>query len=373
MQGVGLVGTSVISQLTTVPALKSSIHIVALQNSKKALLASESESRIAISSAQDWQSKLSSSSTAALPLPQLASHLASLTKSSGRHTVVVDNTSNDAVASFYPSFLGAGLSVVTPNKKGLSSSLDLYRSILNASSVSPSNPRPALLYGESTVGAGLPILSTLRDILATGDEVTRIEGVLSGTLSYIFNEFSTPAAKADPKSFSEIVKVAKENGYTEPHPGDDLSGSDVSRKLTILSRLIPSLVDKLPKGYESVPTHSLTPAPLADVKSGEEYVARLPEFDGDYTKLNEAARQEGCVLRYVGVIDAESGEIKASLEKYPFSHPFASSLSGSDNIFQFKTKRYSARPLLVQGPGAGAEVTAMGVVADLIKVAERRG
>lgn len=370
-EGVGLVGTSVISQLTTVPSLASSVHIVALQNSKKALLAGSGESKIAISSQQDWQSKLSSSSTAALPLPQLTSHLASLTKSTGRHTVVVDNTSNDAVASFYPSFLGAGLSVVTPNKKALSSSLDLYKAILEASAATASNPRPALLYGESTVGAGLPVISTLHDILATGDEVTRIEGVLSGTLSYIFNEFSTPSGA--PQSFSKIVKVAKDNGYTEPHPGDDLSGSDVSRKLTILSRMIPSLLEKLPKGYESVPTHSLTPAPLADVKSGDEYVARLPEFDADFQSLNEAAKAEGCVLRYVGVIDAVSGDIKASLEKYPFSHPFASSLSGSDNIFQFKTTRYSNRPLLVQGPGAGADVTAMGVVADLIKVAERRG
>lgn len=105
------------------------------------------------------------------------------------------------------------------------------------------------------------------------------------------------------------------NLIQEPHPGDDLSGSDVSRKLAILSRIVPSLSESLPNGYESVSTHSLTPAPIADVKDGEEYVRRLPEFDGDYDKLNKEARAEGSVLRYVGVIDVKNKEIKASLEK----------------------------------------------------------
>ena len=228
------------------------------------------------------------------------------------------------------------------------------------------------MYGESTVGAGLPILTTLKDLISTGDEIVKIEGVLSGTLSYIFNEWSTPTSDGS-KKFSQVVKIAKDQGYTEPHPADDLSGSDVSRKLTILSRLVPSLTDKLPKGYESVPTHSLTPTPLESVTNGEEYVTRLPEFDADFDSLNAAARAEGCVLRYVGVIDAQKGEVKASLEKYPNDHPFATALGGSDNILAFHTKRYSQRPLLVQGAGAGAEVTAMGVVADLIRVAERRG
>ncbi|PWN28971.1 putative HOM6-homoserine dehydrogenase [Jaminaea rosea] len=365
--GVGLVGSSVISQLTTIPNLASQIHIVALQNSKKTLLSTPT-SPLSLAPPADWKTLLANSSQSALPLADLAKKLQQIAQESKRHTVVVDNTSNDSVASFYPEFLKAGLSVVTPNKKGLSGSLDLYKAILSASTGSDKGP---LMYGESTVGAGLPILTTLKDLVQTGDEIHKIEGVLSGTLSYIFNEWSTPAGGS--KKFSEVVKVAKDQGYTEPHPADDLSGSDVSRKLTILSRLIPSLTDKLPKGFESVPTHSLTPAPLESVTSGDEYVQKLPEFDGDFDKLNAAAREEGCVLRYVGVIDARAGEVKASLEKYPKDHPFATSLSGSDNILAFHTKRYSQRPLLVQGAGAGAEVTAMGVVADLVRVAERRG
>lgn len=318
----------------------------------------------------DWKKLLANSSTSALALPELVKSLQQITNESKRHTVVVDNTSNESVASFYPEFLKAGLSVVTPNKKGLSGSLDLYQAILANSSPDAGLKAP-LVYGESTVGAGLPIIGTLKDLVQTGDKVKKIEGVLSGTLSYIFNEWSTPAGGN--KKFSEIVKIAKDNGYTEPHPADDLSGSDVSRKLTILSRLIPSLTSSLPKGFQSVPTHSLTPAPLESVDNGEEYVKRLPEFDEDFDKLNKAAREEGCVLRYVGVIDVEKGEIKASLERYPSDHPFATSLSGSDNIIAFHTERYSQRPLLVQGAGAGAEVTAMGVVADLARVAERRG
>lgn len=159
----------------------------------------------------------------------------------------------------------------------------------------------------------------------------------------------------------------------EPHPGDDLSGSDVARKLTILSRQIPALRDSLPKGYQSVDTNDLTPASLASVKDGQEYVDRLPQFDADFDKLNQEAQSQDCVLRYVGVIDVKKGVIKASLERYPSTHAFATALGGSDNIISFTTSRYSARPLLIQGSGAGAAVTAMGVVSDLIKIAERRG
>lgn len=183
--------------------LAKTFTIVALQNSKKTLLL---DSLHPLDTSK-WKAQLAESSTSALSISELTSHLAKL----DRHTIVVDNTSNDEVASSYPTFLEAGLSVVTPNKKGLSSSLELYQDIIKASSGSKQS-RPPLLYGESTVGAGLPILSTLKDLLDTGDEVHKIEGVFSGTLSYIFNEWSTP--RGSTKKFSEIVKIAKEQGYT---------------------------------------------------------------------------------------------------------------------------------------------------------------
>jgi len=172
------------------------------------------------------------------------------------------------------------------------------------------------------------------------------------------------------QSFSEIVKIAKEQGYTEPHPADDLSGSDVARKLCILSRLVPTL-PALEKGFESVPTETLIPSELANIATGAEFVERLPEFDEHFEAMRKEAEDAGQVLRYVGVIDAKKGKVKCGLERYAFDHPFASSLSGSDNIISFHTARYAKRPLIVQGAGAGADVTAMGVVADCIRVAER--
>jgi homoserine dehydrogenase len=156
----------------------------------------------------------------------------------------------------------------------------------------------------------------------------------------------------------------------EPHPADDLSGSDVARKLCILSRLVPGL-SELEKGFESVPTETLIPEELANIATGAEFVERLPAFDAHYEKMRKEAEDAGQVLRYVGVIDAKNEKVKCGLERYAFDHPFASSLSGSDNIISFHSDRYAKRPLIVQGSGAGAEVTAMGVVADCLRVAER--
>ncbi|CCU99045.1 unnamed protein product [Malassezia sympodialis ATCC 42132] len=359
--GVGLVGSSVLRQLATVPAL-SALRVIALQNSKKTLLAQHGQGL----SLQDWKTQLNASPVAALSLEKLVSSLKELEAANQRHIAVIDNTSSDDVASFYPSFLEAGFSVVTPNKKAFSGSLDLFKAIVNAKA----KPNGPLTYQESTVGAGLPIIGTLNDLIVTGDKIKKIEGVLSGTMSYIFNEFS-PASGSSSK-FSDIVRVARENGYTEPHPGDDLSGSDVARKLTILSRLVPELADKLPEGFNSVNTQSLTPSGLAGEQNADNYVKRLPEFDGEFDQLRASAQERKCVLRYVGLIDVEKNIIKAGLESYPADHPFATSLGGSDNIISFTTERYP-RPLLVQGAGAGADVTAMGVVADLVRVAERRG
>ncbi|KAK0527876.1 Homoserine dehydrogenase [Tilletia horrida] len=374
--GVGLVGSSVISQLLTVPSLSASLRIVLLQNSKRALLTPQGLSTSTPAAASSWAQNLAASPDAALPPRALVAHLQAHRAQSGKHVVVVDNTSSQLIADAYPAFLGAGLSVVTPNKKAFSASSSLYAAILSAlqSGASAKNPieRP-LVYQESTVGAGLPIIGTLNDLVGTGDKVKKIEGVLSGTFSYIFNNYST--VKGSSVAFSQVVAVAKEQGYTEPHPGDDLSGSDVARKLTILARLLPDDFDPttaLPEGYASVDTKSLTPAPLAQVTDPAEYVSRLPDFDADFDTLRKQAFERGEVLRYVGVIDVEKKAIKASLESYPFAHPFASALSGSDNIIAFHTSRYANAPLIVQGAGAGADVTAMGVVADLRRVAERR-
>jgi len=200
----------VLKQLLTVPGL-SNLHPVLIQNSKKSLQLDSTSHRLDIDES-NWSSKLSNSPTSAIPLSQISTFLSNLSNSTNRHTVVVDNTSNDEVASLYPSLLKAGCSIVTPNKKAYSAPLELYQQILDATKISNQSPRPPLIYLESTVGAGLPIIGTLLDLVRTGDKIQKIEGVLSGTLSYIFNQFST--GKEGTPKFSEVVKVAKENGYT---------------------------------------------------------------------------------------------------------------------------------------------------------------
>ncbi|KAG9078313.1 hypothetical protein FS749_009706, partial [Ceratobasidium sp. UAMH 11750] len=256
--GVGLVGAETISQLSR---LTSQFRIIALSNSKKLLF---NPSGVSLSS---WQSDLASSGSTS-DLEALTAELVKV-QAGGESVALVDNTSSEVVAGLYPSFLSAGIEVVTPNKKAYSSGLGLYTRIKEASVRSG-----ARYLNESTVGAGLPIISTLKDLIATGDKIIKIEGVLSGTLSYIFNEYSKPGG--GDAAFSSIVKVAREKGYTEPHPGDDLNGADVARKLTILSRMIPELASALPQGYKSVSITSLVPDALKDISSGDEFIARLP-------------------------------------------------------------------------------------------------
>ncbi|CED84991.1 homoserine dehydrogenase [Phaffia rhodozyma] len=362
--GLGGVGTSFLQILAKSPALNQKFTLLALANSRSAVYipAGIPSSEPITSSPSKWVD----AHPEAKPL-ELESLFQSLTAVKGQ-TIVVDNSSSADLAELYPTILKLGLHLCTPNKKGWSGELKLWTNVLSAASEANT-----LSYGESTVGAGLPILTTLKDLVETGDEIVKIEGVLSGTLSYIFNNYSPAKPQEDKPTFSSIIHTAKSLGYTEPDPRDDLSGVDVARKLTILSRQIPSLAKKLENGYASVPTKSLVPPVLENANTAAEYLDRLAEGDDFFDSLREEAEKEGKVLRYVGVIDGQTGEIKCSLEKYPATHPFATSLSGSDNIISFTTARYPApRPLLVQGSGAGGDVTAMGVWADCLRVWERR-
>lgn len=254
--------------------------------------------------------------------------------------------------------------MVTPNKKGFSDDLSLWKDIFASAAEGK-----ALVYHESTVGAGLPVLSTLKDLVATGDEVTRIEGVFSGTLSFLFNTFA-PASGASDAQWSAVVAQAKELGYTEPDPRDDLNGMDVARKLTILARIAGLEVSR----PDSFPIESLIPAELASLPSSADgitqFMTRLPEFDAQMANIKDTAEKQGKVVRYVGSIDVAAKAVKVGLQYFDKDSAIAG-LKGSDNIISFYTKRYGANPLIVQGAGAGGEVTAMGVSADLIKVVER--
>lgn len=263
----------------------------------------------------------------------LAAFLASVESLRVGPTVVVDCTASETVPAKYAGLLRRGIEVVTANKKGLSGPQALFDEIRAAE-------RHALCRHETTVGAGLPTIRTIHDLFRTGDRVEKIEGVFSGTMSYLFNAFR------DGMSFSSLVTDAQAKGYTEPDPRDDLSGTDVARKLVILAREIGWKLE------------------VADV----DVEAILPEQGFDDAELSRrvvAASAEGKALRYLARL--EDGRASVSLVAVGPDHPcFA--LSGADNVFSVTTARYATRPLVVRGPGAGAEVTAAGVLADLYQI-----
>ncbi|CAN6555797.1 unnamed protein product [Malus baccata var. baccata] len=272
------------------------------------------------------------------------------------NTVLVDCTADSSIASHYYDWLRKGIHVVTPNKKANSGPLDQYLKLRALQRQSYTH-----YFYEATVGAGLPIINTLQGLLETGDKILRIEGIFSGTLSYIFNNFTGG------RTFSDVVAEAKQAGYTEPDPRDDLSGTDVCRKVIILAR-----ESGLKLELSDIPVESLVPEPLKDSASAEEFMQKLPQFDQEMSKKGQIAEDAGGVLRYVGVVDMvnQKGEVK--LQKYKNDHPFAQ-LSGADNIIAFTTTRYKDQPLIVRGPGAGAEVTAGGVFSDLLRLASYLG
>jgi aspartokinase/homoserine dehydrogenase 1 len=212
---------------------------------------------------------------------------------------------------------------------------------------------------EATVGAGLPIIQTLRDLRETGDDITRIEGIFSGTLAYLFNVYDGR------ESFSSIVRAAKLKGYTEPDPRDDLSGMDVARKLIILGREMGLTME-----MSDVDVTGLVPQAL-ERASVAEFMERLPEFDAHMAALLDEALRKGQVLRYVGRIEAD-GTATVGLTHLDSRHAFAN-IALTDNVVRFATRRYCDNPLIVQGPGAGPEVTAGGVFGDLLRLSAYLG
>ena len=250
-----------------------------------------------------WSESFSTSSKNYSSFDEISDYLVSASKDSQNRVALVDCTASDIVPQYYPQLLKAGIYVATPNKKGFSGKLQLFKDI-----VSPTSAGSA--FHEATVGAGLPIISTLKDLVDTGDKVTKIEGIFSGTLSYIFNVFGGSDVK-----FSQVVQEAKEKGYTEPDPRDDLNGMDVARKLTILARIVGIDVEG-PPSSSIFPIDSLIPAALETVNSGDEFVAGLPAHDAEFDEKRAAAKKDGNVLRYVGSIDVPTKTIKVGLQTY---------------------------------------------------------
>lgn len=270
------------------------------------------------------------------------------------HAVIIDCTSSDAVAQRYAGWLQRGIHVITPNKKAFSGDLSYYEALRAGAQEAGSQ-----YFYETTVGAALPIISTLRNLLATGDRVRSIDGILSGTLAYLFNVYDGK------KPFSTIVSEARASGYTEPDPRDDLSGMDVARKITILAREL---------GYDvtigDFPVENLIPEPLRELPT-EEFLERLAEYDGAMAELYADAERAGKKLRYVASLD-EQGQLEVGLRQVDSDNAL-SHVQLTDNIVRFTTNRYADNPLVVQGPGAGPEVTAGGVFGDLLQLAQQLG
>jgi aspartokinase/homoserine dehydrogenase 1 len=269
------------------------------------------------------------------------------------HALIVDCSASDAVAARYSGWLAAGIHVVTPNKHAGSGDWSRYAAIRGA------QRRGGHFLYEATVGAGLPVIQTLRGLLDTGDRLLGIDGMLSGTLAWLFNRYDGSAP------FSELVHEAQALGYTEPDPRDDLSGLDVARKLVILAREAG-----LPMSIADVQVESLVPADLRGI-SREEFLARLPELDAPMQERLAAAQAQGLGLRHLARLDHE-GQASVGVVALPIEHPCRHTRL-TDNLVQFTTARYADNPLVVQGPGAGPLVTAAGVFADILLVARSLG
>ena len=292
----------------------------------------------------DWQAQLADAEPADLDRftqQVTAAHLP--------HAVIIDCSASSHVADRYAGWLQAGIHVVTPNKQAGSGPLKRWQAIRAAAASSGARWRY-----EATVGAGLPIIQTLRDLIDTGDKLLAVDGILSGTLAWLFNRYDGSVP------FSELVREAHRLGYTEPDPRDDLSGLDVARKLVILGREAGMSLS-----LDDVVVEGLVPSALADV-SLDEVLDRLGELDAELAKRLATAQANKQVLRYVARLDC-GGNASVGLVALPDTHAFAH-LRLTDNIVQFTTRRYQENPLIVQGPGAGPEVTAAGVFADLLRV-----
>ena len=323
------------------------LKIVAIANSRK----------IAFNKAgfgSDWRQKIKYSTT--------DSSVDSLVDFAKEHhlenLVMVDNTASKDFVKHYPTFVDNGFDIVGSNKIYNTLPISEYR---NFRKLLEKNKKKYLY--ETNVGAGLPLIDTIKLLHLSGENITRIKGVFSGTLSYVFNNFSLRNDK-----FSTIINEALEKGYTEPDPREDLSGNDVARKLLILAREL-DLINE----FEDINIQNLVPESLLSV-SKEEFLSRLEELDDEYQKIKEN-QEPGYVLRYVGDLHGDLQKEKGELDVKLISVPANSALGqlkGSDSIFEIYTESYGENPIVIMGAGAGAKVTARGVFGDILRLSETK-
>lgn len=348
--GVGLIGSTLLRQMQEHAAFlrdkqRMELKIVGLANSRKMLL---TEGGVDLG---NWKKALDENGEHFT----MARFTERMTKMNLPNSIFIDNTASEEVASYYGKILEESISISTPNKIAASSA---YTNYLHLKQIA--EKRGVLWRYEANVGAGLPIITTLNDLITAGDRIVKIEGILSGTLSYIFNNFCAPSPAPVAPRFSYIVREAKAKGLTEPDPRDDLSGSDIRRKLLILAREAGLQMEMGDIRIEGILPDDCVAAPTV-----EAFFHALEQNDGHFEQLRAEAARNGQVLRFVAKL--EEGRATISLQRFDASHPFFF-LNGSDNMVVFTTERYRERPLVVRGPGAGAEVTAAGVFAEVVAI-----
>eukprot|EP00890_Picochlorum_soloecismus_P006161 jgi/Picsp_1/6546/NSC_03889-R1_homoserine dehydrogenase len=348
--GTGVVGAELLHILhDQIPVLFENrgiwIQIYGIANSRKMFMSRQPFTSQLLSDEAQWKGPLENGPE--MNLDFITRHIISLDLD---HMAIIDCTASDAVTNYYSTWLANSVHVVTPNKRLGSGPYSNYEALKKIQ-----RDIGSLFLYEGTVGAGLPVLSTLKTLLDTGDKVIRILAICSGTLSYIFNNLD------ESTKFCDVVKSAKGAGFTEPDPRDDLAGTDVSRKMCILARECGSKIE-----LEQVQTQNLVPPGLEDSNlSISGFLDALVEKSHIIDNLVVKAAQEGQVLRFVGTYDATTDVCEASLKTFSKNHAFAN-LRGTENIICFETERYTDPVLTIKGPGAGPAVTAAGVLGDLV-------
>jgi aspartokinase/homoserine dehydrogenase 1 len=344
--GVGNVGERFLAQLHQQKKylkknLKLNIRVVGVSNSRTMAF---DEGGVSLDS---WKETLANGETASLD-----GFLERIKSINMRNSVFVDITASEKVSKMYEAYLRESIAVVTCNKIACASELDNYRKL---KFVSRKYNAPFLF--ETNVGAGLPIIDTLKNLIASGDRVNKIQAVLSGSLNFVFNNFNAE------NTFKEIVAQAQAEGYTEPDPKIDLSGVDVARKILILAR---------ESGYEmsleDIENNSFLPQESLDTTNNEDFFASLEKYESNFQEIYKSANDKNCRLKYVA--EFKNGSANVGLKEIPTDHDFYN-LEGSDNIVLFYTDRYPQQPLIVKGAGAGADVTASGIFADVIRIGNR--